>query len=524
MILRKLEAENFRLLEAFSLAFEHDVTVLVGPNNAGKSNILDALLIVKRALEAGSYEAALGERNGYERVVSQHDPARKLRLGFWLADDNEYHLTIDPPAGVTENAVILGTPQETQQRTIAHGPGAQNWEPVVRFFGGAVHVDPFRQVSFQYQVGAVSMAQATGTDLAQVLHYHYNDDPDRFGAFEDVVRRVLPEVDRIVTPITAGTSTTVAIRFRDGREKFDLWQLSSGVKDILVLLAAIHFSGSGCLLLLEEPENHLHPAAQKALAAVIRDAAANDQKQAIVTTHSELVMEQFEPPQVFFVDRRNGRAAATQLDQAEVFEVWERLGVERTRLLEALSRARQVILVMEGRDDLKALEPIWEHYELAETVLPVRTGGGGYRSIVDNAQALQTALANVHLSSSVFVLLDNDNEYEAKVSYLSERGFDATTGHVWSEKELESYLLIPRALATISGTTAENVQAAIAGASGRGKEKLDRVLAELGIPDVGKSTLVKNAIRAGEEHVPEEFKQLVAKLRALLGTARSGAV
>ena len=57
--------------------------------------------------------------------------------------------------------------------------------------------------------------------------------------------------------------------------------------------------------------------------------------------------------------------------------VWERLGIERTRLLEALGRARQVILVMEGRDDLKALEPLWEHFELADKVLPARTGGGG---------------------------------------------------------------------------------------------------------------------------------------------------
>ncbi len=298
---------------------------------------------------------------------------------------------------------------------------AQAWSPLAAFFRSLVHVDPFRQVSFQYGVGPVAMAQATGSDLAQVLHYHYNNDREQFDAFEEVVKRVLPEVEMIETPILSGPQTTVSIRFRDGGEKFNLWQLSSGVKDILVLLSAIHFSGSDSLLLIEEPENHVHPAAQKALAAVIRDAAA-EEKQAIVTTHSELVMEQFEPHQVFFIDRNQGVAVATRLDQAQVFVVWDRLGIERTRLLEALGRARQVVLVMEGRDDLKALEPLWEHYELAEAVLPARTGGGGYQSIVDNARALQDALAAVRLSSRVFVLLDNDGKRDEKLTYLQERG------------------------------------------------------------------------------------------------------
>ena len=50
MLLRKMEALNFRLLERFELEFHDDVTVLVGANNAGKSNVVDALLFPRDAI------------------------------------------------------------------------------------------------------------------------------------------------------------------------------------------------------------------------------------------------------------------------------------------------------------------------------------------------------------------------------------------------------------------------------------------------------------------------------------------
>ena len=152
---------------------------------------------------------------------------------------------------------------------------------------------------------------------------------------------MLVDVKIIDTPIIEGPGTTVTIRFVDDPGKYDLSQLSSGVKDILVLLAAIHFSPRGSLLLIEEPENHLHPSAQKALAAILRETATADAKQTVLTTHSELFLEPFEPDQVVFIDRYEGRARASRLDETPILTVWDRLGIERTRLLEVLGRSRQ---------------------------------------------------------------------------------------------------------------------------------------------------------------------------------------
>jgi len=520
MVLTKIRVRNFRLLENFGMALRDDVTILIGANNTGKSNVIDAFLIISDALRARSFQHALSERHGLDRVVSRHDMDREMVLQFEFLDDTKevgrYKVAVGP-GGIylNEDAVIPGDAPARVEGLLGNEP-LNPWPQLANFFRGIVHIDPFRQVAFQWAVGASEMVQATGSDLARVLHYHYNNDRERFDAYEETVKRVLPEVEIIETPILGEQQTTVTIRFTDTPEKYDLWQLSSGVKDVLVLLAAIHFSPEASLLLIEEPENHLHPTAQKALAAVIRDAALNEAKQTIVTTHAEYLLEQFEPEQVFFVDRREGTAQAVRLDQAEVFEVWERLGIERSRLLEALGRGKQAIIVIEGRDDLKALEPVWEAYDLAENVLPARAAGGGWRSIIDGAKALREALDRFHLSSSVFVLLDNDGKREEKEAYLEQAGF-GDASHVWSEKELESYLLIPQALASISGRDEGSVTQVIDAAESQGKEKLERVLTDLGIPDVGLGTIVTNAVRAGDEYVPEEFVTVVGKVRGLLG-------
>jgi hypothetical protein len=122
------------------------------------------------------------------------------------------------------------------------------------------------------------------------------------------------------------------------------------------------------------------------------------------------------------------------------------------------------------------------------------------------------------LSSIVFLLLANDGERDAKLAYLTTKGFDERTCHVWAERELESYLLIPQALASVSGFSIDRVGQAIQAASGTAKDKLEQVLNALGAPDVGNSAIMTNAVRAGEEHIPTEFKAVVEKLSALLGT------
>lgn len=115
-------------------------------------------------------------------------------------------------------------------------------------------------------------------------------------------------------------------------------------------------SGRSFVLAVEEPELHIQPSQQKRL--VNRLNALCDQT--ICTTHSPTVAAMFAPPEILFVDTKNGVLTARPLVESEpaqptnheqhLFYAW------RQRLVAALMH--DCVLVPEGASDLAWLEAL----------------------------------------------------------------------------------------------------------------------------------------------------------------------
>jgi predicted ATPase len=545
MSLQRLQARNFRLLQDVTVDFLPDVTVLMGPNNAGKSNVIDALMFLKEGMVARLVDV-LQARQGFERVVSRHQVGStvSLELGIQLPEHGPIHYSVSfSRYDLTEEKTALGnfTFEARRDGGAVHyrygrsgavhqvsaggyfkllnipGPPAPELSPVFDLFNNMVHIDPFRQVSFQSGISPKTMTETTGADLATVLHYHYNNDRERFDAYEEIARAVLPEIELIETPVLSPSAATVSLRFAGDPTKYNLWQISSGIKDALVLLAAVHFAQPNSTIIIEEPENHLHPAAQKALCAVIKRAAESEGKQFILTTHSETILGQFGAERAVFIDKAGPKAEATPLQKVEPYVIWEKMGLDRTALLEMLGRAPQVLVILEGRGDYQALEPLWEYADLKDKVLPVRAEGGGWKEIVHWAATLRDALVRFRIRGEPFVLLDGDANRNEKIAYLAAKGFPDPKSHVWSEKEIESYLLLPSPLAAISGRMPEFVRKVIAETAGRGKARYEGVVEKLGMGHTPPHVITGNAIRNAPGEILPEMFEVVNKIRRLLG-------
>ena len=188
----------------------------------------------------------------------------------------------------------------------------------------------------------------------------------------------------------------------------------------------------------------------------------------------------------------------------------------QTSFLQILARKPQIIVILEGRNDAKTLEPFWKYLQLQDSLLVGRSEGGGYQSIIDKAVQLRESLKSFRLPTEVFVVLDGDSQRNHKKDYLDVKGFPNHKSHVWEQKELESYLVIPPALRKLSCKPSNEVDSVIAEAAGSGKERLTSILTKLSIPDAHTSLILTSVIHDYPALIPSDLKNLGNKLRAML--------
>jgi predicted ATPase len=118
-------------------------------------------------------------------------------------------------------------------------------------------------------------------------------------------------------------------------EQINLRDVGVGVSQVLPVIAAAYIAPPGTIIIVEEPESHLHPLAQALLAELFVEASSTRQVQFIVETHSEhlfrrlqtLVAKEAVDPknvQMYFVEREgvNARLQDLGLNEFGRVEHW----------------------------------------------------------------------------------------------------------------------------------------------------------------------------------------------------------
>ncbi|MEO7022011.1 MAG: AAA family ATPase, partial [Ktedonobacteraceae bacterium] len=122
----------------------------------------------------------------------------------------------------------------------------------------------------------------------------------------------------------------------DGAEDMvNIADVGFGVSQALPVVVALHIAESGQLVYIEQPELHLHPRAQCAIAEVLADAALAG-KRVVIETHSDLLLSSIQtlvaegklPPELvklhWFEQLSDGstKITSTDLDKAGAFGDW----------------------------------------------------------------------------------------------------------------------------------------------------------------------------------------------------------
>jgi energy-coupling factor transporter ATP-binding protein EcfA2 len=345
----KVRFRNFKSLRDFTIHLRA-VNVLVGPNNAGKSTVLDAFRIVMAAHRFASRHLPQIIRinnetvSGYEIPTSQipvsltnihsdYQTSQETSLTFTLDNGNEIRLQF------YDNARCIMT-VDTKQRTVTTAQFKKN---IPANIYSVPTLGPLEEeeelLTDQY------VAQSVGTRRAHRMFrniwYRWSTE---FPVFQRLVEDTWegmtiskPELDMRYPP-------KLTMFCKEGRVDRELCWAGFGFQVWLQILTHITNSADADVLVVDEPEIYLHPDLQHKLFQILK--AIN--KQIILATHSAEIINEAEHDEVIVVNKnRRGATRVTDVEglQEALFSIGSAQNVHLTRL----SRGRK-ILFLEGND------------------------------------------------------------------------------------------------------------------------------------------------------------------------------
>ncbi len=116
---------------------------------------------------------------------------------------------------------------------------------------------------------------------SRALHEALRD----FGKYSEM----FSDVD--VKKLGSGSGDPFQVQVKTGTKKTNLMDVGYGVSQILPLIVDAQRASPNTMLLLQQPEVHLHPKAQAALGSMIKDWVSKSKKTVVVETHSDYLVD-----------------------------------------------------------------------------------------------------------------------------------------------------------------------------------------------------------------------------------------
>ena len=359
MLIRSFKIENFKCFKATdTIPLETGFNVFIGQNNSGKSSIIEALRMInftRPHLTSIDHSTELVDpacklqidieidasefkrfflKNNHSGGIPVEEHAR-LQQGF---DQNSYLRTFFDKGtfrcevsyssqlglsikGPFKHSLVKNqfgtafiqfrpTSDKKNLELVGYGAGGSDVENKMwsAYVNSTFHFDPQRIISGRSGYPEAVMLSTNAANLARCI-LELNENPLLHEKYCKLVSYIIPSIKWIVASNPEGQNVTEIKISAFEKNSFVREQLiplsesGTGVGQVLAILYVAMTSKDPRIIMIDEPNSFLHPAASKKLIEVLRE---YDHHQYILTTHSSEIISAAEP-RMLHLTRWTGR-------------------------------------------------------------------------------------------------------------------------------------------------------------------------------------------------------------------------
>lgn len=285
---------------------------LIGPNDSGKSTVFGALRTMGELIRLGAdklvQDGGLDARGVRGTKITMHWGATELACFRGTEEWKILASSRGMPSGYDQ---ALQNPFTNAIASPARGATLVRWDP-----------DAIRRPCELIPENHSLTVGEKGDGLPAIYEAILSRDRTAFDEIEAGVRRHFPTVKAIWLPTSSDSRKALGVILNDGT-KVHADVMSEGLLYWLAFAVLPHIAPTA-ILLIEEPENGLHPSRISGVMKVLR--AVSSHMQVILATHSPLVINELQPDEVTILirDAKTG-TRATRMDRTTHFQQRQRV-------------------------------------------------------------------------------------------------------------------------------------------------------------------------------------------------------
>jgi predicted ATPase len=299
-MIRELRLQEFKCFGDQRLPMAN-LTLLAGANAAGKSTVIQSLLLLRQSHLRGTLAGGELLLNGpLVNVGTALDAVREKAdtdtISFTLTqrDMQQHQFGFDYPRGAGESYILRGTAQDYDTNLSLFAPrfnylNAERIGPRL-LYPMSEMIEDLVDVGVRGEFTAHCLERFGTTPLInpQLALNAENTSTLLFDQTRYRMQQIIPDLDIDPKAITEADQMRIGFRTTTGRFLRPT-NIGFGIIYTLPIVVAALLSPEEALLIVENPEAHLHPASQSRIGGFLAEVAAAN-VQVLIETHSDHVL------------------------------------------------------------------------------------------------------------------------------------------------------------------------------------------------------------------------------------------